>query len=48
MSRVTNVILPAHVGAGSEINSVNKILREKEDSYGQFIKRLSRRLNSHT
>src|SRR4051794_8528204 len=41
MSRVTNVILTAHVGmpyaADPEIDSVNKILRQKGDSYGQFV-----------
>lgn len=42
MSRVTNVILTVHLGmpdgADPEIDSVNKFLREKEDSYGQFVK----------
>jgi hypothetical protein len=41
MSRVTNVILTAHVGipdgGDPEIDSINKILRGKEDSYGQFV-----------
>jgi hypothetical protein len=42
MSRVTNVILTAHVGmpdgADPEIDSINKVLREKGDSHGQFVK----------
>lgn len=41
MSRVTNVILIAHVGLkdGSdlEIESVNKMLREADENYGQFV-----------
>lgn len=42
MSRVTNVILTAHVGlqdgSDPEIHSVNKFLQEAEDGgYGQFV-----------
>jgi len=42
MSRVTNVILTAHVGlqdgSDPEIDSVNKFLREAEDGgYGEFV-----------
>jgi len=41
MSRVTNVILTAHVGrqdgSDPEIDSVNKVLRETDDNYGQFV-----------
>lgn len=41
MSRVTNVILTAHVGlldgSDPEIDSVNKSLREVDENYGQFV-----------
>jgi 3-phosphoglycerate kinase len=41
MSRVTNVILTAHVGrqdgSDPEIDSVNKFLREAADNYVQFV-----------
>ena len=41
MSRVTNVILTAHVGlqdgSDPEINSVNKVLREAGSGSGEFV-----------
>jgi hypothetical protein len=41
MSRVTNVILTAHVGlqdgSDPEIDSVNKFLREAGGGYGEFV-----------
>jgi hypothetical protein len=41
MSRVTNVILTAHVGlpdaSDPEIDSVNRFLREADESHGQFV-----------
>jgi hypothetical protein len=41
MSRVTNVILTAHVGlqdaSDPEIDSVNKFLKERDGGYGDFV-----------
>jgi hypothetical protein len=41
MSRVTNVILTAHVGlpdgSDPEIDSVNKFLQEVDGNHGQFV-----------
>jgi hypothetical protein len=46
MSRVTNVILTAHVGlqngSDPEIDSVNKFLRKADGgSYGEFVDQLT-------
>lgn len=41
MSRVTNVILTAHIGlpngSDPEIDSANKFLRAVDENYGQFV-----------